>query len=102
MGFTAHDVRKLRLCAICDGVGHLDRMLSLDAIHGSDTSARGHLYHGECAVRMLRRAEVLSLPLAEKQKLTLADTGLDLMRELVEQVTPNVPWTNPVTPSNPA
>ncbi len=27
--FTAHDVRKLRLCGACNGLGHLDRMLSV-------------------------------------------------------------------------
>lgn len=76
--FTAHDVRKLRVCSICRGVGHLDTLLVLPGFPA------GSLYHGECAVRMLRRNEVLALPHSEKRKLTLADTGVDLMRELLD------------------
>lgn len=76
MKFTAHDVRKLRLCAVCDGVGHLDSLLKLPGFHG--------LYHGECAVRMLTRTEVLALPDSERRKLTLADTGKDLMLQLLD------------------
>lgn len=91
--FTAHDVRKLRLCAICNGVGHLDRLLTLP---GWPT---GNLYHGECAVRMLDRAEVLALPESELRKLTLADTGMDLMREMVERCVPaNAKLTGPQRP----
>ncbi len=77
--FKAHDVRKLRLCSICRGVGHLDSLLTLPGF------PVGSLYHGECAVRMLSRAEVLALPDGELHKLTLADTGMDLMRELVDR-----------------
>lgn len=51
----------------------------------------GSLYHGECAVRMLRRGEVLALPVSELRKLTLADTGMDLMREMVERCEPANP-----------
>jgi hypothetical protein len=80
--FTAHDVRKLRLCAICNGLGHLDRMLTLPGF------PVGGLYHGKCAVRMLRRTEVLALPENELRKLTLADAGMDLMRELVNRSKP--------------
>ncbi len=78
--FTAHDVRKLRLCGACNGLGHLDRMLSVPGFPG--------LYHGECSVRMLTRAEVLALPEIELRKLTLADAGMDLMREMVDRCAP--------------
>jgi hypothetical protein len=80
--FTAHDVRKLRVCAICDGIGHLDQMLTLPGWPA------GNLYHGECAVRMLKRAEVLTLPHSERRKLTLADTGKDLMLALLDAKEP--------------
>ena len=36
-GFKPHDVRKLRICATCDGVGHLDRMLTLRSVGNNDS-----------------------------------------------------------------
>ncbi len=40
-------------------------------------------YHGECLVRMLAPNEIAALPWDEQRKLTLADTGIDLMKFLL-------------------
>ncbi len=77
-GFKSHDVRKLRRCSICEGIGHKDRMLTLPGWPVEQ------LFHGDCAVRMLSRSEVLALPWSEQKKLTIEDTGMDLMKELLK------------------
>ena len=77
-GFKAHDVRKLRRCGICKGIGHMDRMLVLPAW------PHDQLFHGDCAVRMLSQAEVLALPWSEQKKFTIEDTGMELMKELLK------------------
>lgn len=41
------------------------------------------LHHGGCAVATLSEQQVLALPAAERNKLSLADTGLQLMRALL-------------------
>lgn len=72
--FTAHDVRKLKPCERCKGIGYGPVMLVL-----SD----GH-YHGVCVVEMLTNEEILALPKDERRKLRLNEAGVELMRKLVE------------------
>lgn len=76
MTFTAHDVRKLRLCNICQKIGHADEMPVW-------SGHPGH-YHGECLARMLRPHEVLALPESEQRKFRLSDVGADLMRRMLD------------------
>lgn len=77
-GFKAHDVRKLRQCSICKGIGHMDRMVVMPAWSAVQ------LFRGDCAVRMLSHAEVPALPWSEQKKLTIEDTGIELMKELLK------------------
>lgn len=69
--------RKLRRCSICEGIGHKDRMLTLPGWPVEQ------LFHGDCAVRMLSRSEVLAPPWSEQKKLTIEDTGVEMMRDLL-------------------
>lgn len=77
MVFKAHDVRRLRLCAGCRKPGLLDTMLVL----GRDREVA--LFHGSCAAASMGEDGLLALPASERRKLTVADTGVALMRRLL-------------------
>jgi hypothetical protein len=69
----AHDVRNLRPCAHCGGIGDKRDMLNLDG-----------WYHGICVVERFTHDEILALPGGERSKLRLCDTGPNLMRKLLD------------------
>jgi len=69
----AHDVRKLRVCLLCDGLGHADYMLG---------NSEGHT-HGSCFIERHGRAHLVAFPEAETDKLCMADIGPDAMRFLL-------------------
>ena len=71
--FTAHSVRKLRLCVACGGIGHKQSLLSLPS----------GLYHDDCVMAMFSHDEVLAMPPAERAKLRLCVTGTAFMRHLL-------------------
>ncbi|AQH05694.1 hypothetical protein A9R05_42510 (plasmid) [Burkholderia sp. KK1] len=76
----AHDVRTLVRCASCGGVGNKPHMLSgLEAASGLEG-----WHHGICVVRRLGAEGVVKLPAAEREKLRLGDTGVELMRTLLD------------------
>lgn len=56
---------------------------------GADFAAG--LHHGSCAVATLTEQQILGLPIAEMSKLTLADTGPQLMRALLAASDPRAP-----------
>jgi len=58
----------------------MDRMLALQGWPAEQ------LHHGDCAVRMLTRSEVLGLTWEQQRKLTIADTGMELMRDMLEVI----------------
>lgn len=74
--FTAHDIRKLKPCVLCGNLGYLPYMLVI---------ASGHA-HGSCVVSSMTHEEILALPLEESKKLRLNQTGVDLMRKLVDNI----------------
>src|SRR5512143_71344 len=72
----AHDVRHLRACTSCGLIGDNRTM-----IHCMVWGVEEH-FHGSCAVERLGD-HVLRLPVDERNKLTLKDTGADLMKRLL-------------------
>lgn len=81
MSFTVRDVRKLRLCKHCGTMGHADFMIMARAV---PESCALHPMHTDCIVERFTHDEILALPESERVKLTLADTGVELMRKLVD------------------
>src|SRR5262245_215646 len=67
---NAHDVRKLRVCGACNGIGFGPHMV------------RG--MHGACYVERRGVDELLALPPAETDGLTLGDIGPEIMRALMD------------------
>jgi hypothetical protein len=76
----ARDVRFLRVCKVCDGLGDKRRMLNLP---DGD-------YHDECIVARLTDAQVLRLPHEQSQKITLGTAmklgRMDMLRTLADQI----------------
>lgn len=72
---TAHDVRRLCMCARCGHIGDCRYMPKIDG---------GFLLHGHCAWAQLGLAGIIKLPRAEISKLTLKESGPDNMRALVD------------------
>jgi len=71
----AQDVRYLRICKRCKGLGDGRRMLSILA-HGQ--------YHDHCVVEMLSHKTILRLLMEERAKITIGAAGVDLMRKLLD------------------
>ena len=69
----AHDVRRLRVCMLCDGLGHADYMLA---------NSEGHI-HGSCFIERNGEKCLLDFPERETDKLCMADIGTDAMRFLL-------------------
>ncbi len=74
MPFTAHDVRHIRACDFCNGIGDGRKMIKVG----------GKLLHDRCVVQSLTEAQILKLPDAELSKMTLGATGPELMGKLLE------------------
>ena len=75
----AHDVRFLRVCKVCGGLGDKRRMLNLP---DGD-------YHDDCIVARLTDAQVLRLPREQCNKITLGTAmrlnRMDMLRTLINQ-----------------
>ena len=69
----AHDIRRLRVCMLCDTLGHADYMLS---------NSEGHM-HGSCFVERHGEKALLDFPEAETDKLCMGDIGSKTMRFLL-------------------
>ena len=74
MKFTAHDVRRLRVCVTCGGIDHLSRMIVLPT----------GLHHDVCVVSLLTEDEILSLPETERRKFSIGAVGSRMMKRLLE------------------
>jgi len=68
----AHDVRHLTRCRGCNRLG-----LRFDMIEHNGS------WHGRCVFEAIGEG-VLALPLAERNKLTIADVGVPMMRRLLD------------------
>ena len=71
----AHDVRTLRPCTGCNGIGNSDAMVE----HGASW------FHGRCFVVAVGETALFALPKAQTDRLTLGDLGVDLMKRLIER-----------------
>jgi hypothetical protein len=69
----AHDVRRLCICVVCNGLG--DRRIMI--AHSSAW------YHGRCFATALGKRALLALPRKETNRLTLGDLGNALMKALL-------------------
>jgi len=71
---TAHDVRRLRVCQGCHGLGSTGQMIQLADDH----------WHTRCfRVRQGFKA-VLALPLAQRDKFRMCDLTLREMQRLID------------------
>jgi len=68
----AHDVRTLRVCGRCEGLGNANKMIDLD----------GDWFHGRCFVERFGERALAALPKAKRDRLTLGDLGVYLMQIL--------------------
>lgn len=84
---TAHDVRRLRKCAFCGGMGDSKYMpfAAYPGNHG--TELMGHL-HGFCAMKVLGVAGILKLPMDEINKLSLGEIGPAAMTAICNATSP--------------
>jgi len=69
----AHDVRTLRVCGSCGGLGNCDRMIE----HGTEW------LHGRCFVSRYGKAELCHLPKEQTDRMTLNDIGVAAMKYLL-------------------
>lgn len=69
----AHDVRRLRVCMLCETIGHADYMLE---------NKEGHM-HGSCFIERHGRKALLDFPEAQTDKLCMADIGPQAMMFLL-------------------
>lgn len=76
---TAHDVRRLVRCGLCGGWGSRPAMLT-----NLDDAGLVGAFHGHCVVLTLPPDALLSLPAPELAKLRVSDTGIALMRRLLQ------------------
>lgn len=79
---TAHDVRHLRPCAFCSDLGDRRRMVHATAKEYA---------HGKCLFSAGGIRRLLDLPQRERDKLTIADIGVNAMRDLIAKNAVKVP-----------
>jgi hypothetical protein len=76
----AHDVRKLRECNYCRGIGCADEMIiGEDKENGCFWN-----WHGRCFIEQFGLPKFLALPTVQSGKCRLDDIGIDHMRALME------------------
>jgi hypothetical protein len=71
---SAHDVRRLRVCPVCRGIGADRDMVRVGQAH----------LHGACAGRAMSPEELLQLPACERGKLRVDDVGADTLQRLLD------------------
>ncbi len=74
---TAHDVRRLRSCQSCKGLGDKDCMIVGD---------QSGFFHGRCYANAYGVDALLALDNDDLRDLQLGDLGVDLMRKVIEEV----------------
>ncbi len=73
---TAHDVRQLVICPICNCTGDRRNLIPTMLSY----------YHGKCYVKMFGEEKLLKLPFSHISALTINDIGIDLMRKLIKNL----------------
>jgi hypothetical protein len=74
---NAHDVRRLRLCTKCGGLGYKRRMLELPA--PLDVLREGQWWHGQCFIDAKGIDALLNMPRDQIGCLALDDIGVKAM-----------------------
>lgn len=69
---SVKDVRSLRTCGLCNGLGKAPSMINVD---------KGHV-HGRCYLTVHGKESLLALPKEQLDRLTIGDIGWELMKEL--------------------
>ncbi len=72
---TCHDVRHLRPCAVCAGLGDRRHMVRLGKL----------CYHGKCYAEARGLPELLKLPADTLGTLYLEDVGPKIMRAILDR-----------------
>lgn len=71
---TAHDIRHIRLCGHCGHLGDNRKMLQV----------QGAPWHDACVVATMTTSQILQLPAAQREKITIGAAGVPLMRKLLD------------------
>ncbi len=74
---TCHDIRKWCYCVVCSNIGSTEDMVK--------PRKDDDWYHGRCFAKKFGVDALLALPMAQTEKLTLGDLGVDLMSQLVNR-----------------
>lgn len=78
---SAHEVRRMRPCAHCEGVGFNTAMVLIDR---GMTGVPGAFYHPQCYLSAFGFRAVTKLPLKERDKYRLCDVNARQMRRLLD------------------
>lgn len=70
----AHDVRTLRVCVQCEGIGNSNSMLHVENIW----------IHGRCFIKWRGLEAFVALPRSQTDKMRLDDIGVRAMRGLLQ------------------
>jgi hypothetical protein len=87
----AHDIRHVRICAHCGRFGDGRKMMALDPDPSREhyhqamrkRASEKVLMHDQCVATSMTHEQILGLPECEREKVTLAAAGPDLMRKLL-------------------
>jgi len=78
----AHDVRTLRGCAHCGGLGHANRMLEGDP-HETRSTA---WYHGRCFAAKFGEKALLEMGRIQLERLCIGDLGTKLVTAVIDRL----------------
>jgi hypothetical protein len=74
----SHDVRTLRSCHACKGIGNVG-----DMVERTLSSGYTACYHGRCYIKRFGEKRFFALPRTETDKMRLDDIGVKRMKRLV-------------------
>lgn len=75
---SAHDVRHLRPCVVCDGLGDKRNMIPYP-VHAEEDEPSEGLFHGQCFVKKYGMQLLLAQPFMVLNSLTIGDVGSKVM-----------------------
>lgn len=76
---NAHDVRTLRVCCHCYGIGNRDLMIQ------RTEGGTERYWHGRCYIDQRGLHGFLSMPQEQTDKMPLSDIGTEAMKALLAQ-----------------
>jgi hypothetical protein len=78
----SHDVRTLRGCAHCGGLGHANRMLEGEPRETQSTP----WYHGRCFALKFGEKSLLDMGRIQLERLCIGDLGTRLMMKIIDRL----------------